>query len=360
MKACALTLLFVLVCAARAEEPVRQRCVVGAIRWDAWHGERGGPGKAVEKSLGPKHWHSRLPFYAKEVSDSQVEVRADSQEVMDKEIAYARAAGLDYWAFVAYAEQDAMSLGLKLYLSSARKKDINFCVILGASGFPKTPAEIARYAGYFKDPSYQRVAGARPLVYLLWADKLKERCGSWEAAKAAVDALRAAATAAGAGRLYIAIQNSANDKQAMEQLGADAISAYALWGGTKDGRPYAELARKARDFWDQQKRTGAKVIPLATAGWDRRPRVENPVPWEPGPGSAAHHITPTPAELAAHVKDAVEWNARNADAAEANAVLIYAWNENDEGGWLVPTMTEGAARVEALGAALRRAAEAQH
>jgi len=25
----------------------------------------------------------------------------------------------------------------------------------------------------------------------------------------------------------------------------------------------------------------------------------------------------------------------------ANAILIYAWNELDEGGWLVPTLSEG-------------------
>ena len=32
-------------------------------------------------------------------------------------------------------------------------------------------------------------------------------------------------------------------------------------------------------------------------------------------------------------------------------MLVYAWNENSEGGWLVPTLGEGTARVDALAAA---------
>jgi len=34
-------------------------------------------------------------------------------------------------------------------------------------------------------------------------------------------------------------------------------------------------------------------------------------------------------------------------------VIIYAWNEFDEGGWLCPTLTEGDSRVQALGRILR-------
>lgn len=48
--------------------------LVGAIRWDAWVGDlptvgAAGPtavGQQVERTLGPAHWHARLPFYARE------------------------------------------------------------------------------------------------------------------------------------------------------------------------------------------------------------------------------------------------------------------------------------------------------
>jgi len=34
-------------------------------------------------------------------------------------------------------------------------------------------------------------------------------------------------------------------------------------------------------------------------------------------------------------------------------VLIHAWNENAKGGWLVPTLSEGNARLEAIRSVLR-------
>ncbi len=36
------------------------------------------------------------------------------------------------------------------------------------------------------------------------------------------------------------------------------------------------------------------------------------------------------------------------DTCPAGAMLIYAWNEHDEGGWLCPTLGEGRARILAL------------
>lgn len=47
----------------------------------------------------------------------------------------------------------------------------------------------------------------------------------------------------------------------------------------------------------------------------------------------------------------------NRDLNPANAIIIYAWNEHDEGGWLQPTLgADGKpdeARVKALGKVLR-------
>jgi len=73
---------------------------VGAIRWDAWHGPASNVGLTVEKTLAPARWHYRLPFFGKAVGENAVEARGDTQEIMDREIEYAHAAGLDYWAFV--------------------------------------------------------------------------------------------------------------------------------------------------------------------------------------------------------------------------------------------------------------------
>jgi hypothetical protein len=94
------------------------------------------------------------------------------------------------------------------------------------------------------------------------------------------------------------------------------------------------------------------------SGWDRRPRVERPVPWEQwqkaGEGLEEFYEPATPRELADHLNRALNWVRTNPDAAPADAVLVYAWNENDEGGWLVPTRGEGTARLDAIGRLLTR------
>jgi hypothetical protein len=67
------------------------------------------------------------------------------------------------------------------------------------------------------------------------------------------------------------------------------------------------------------------------------PRVEQPVFWEtwqrPNVGIEKFYQAPTETELAHHLAGAVAWVEAHPDAAPAKAALIYAWNENDEGGW---------------------------
>lgn len=44
----------------------------------------------------------------------------------------------------------------------------------------------------------------------------------------------------------------------------------------------------------------------------------------------------------------VDWVRAHPDAAKEKAIPIYAWSENDEGGWLVPTLNEGSSRLRAV------------
>lgn len=337
------------------------RPIVGAIRWDAWHGSASEVGLIVEKTLAPGHWHHRLPFYGKALGQNAVEARGHTQEIMDREIAYARAAGLDYWAFVIYPEDNALSLGLKRYLSSAHKADINFCLNLqgeweSRGGPGAWPEKVRRYVSYFQEPTYQTVLKGRPLVFLYSVEGLvgPGRFETWETARAAFDQLRAAAGEAGVGNPYIVAQGWSPEvlKKQAEKLGLDAIGAYASNGGDK-AAPYAALATHTERWWNDFKATGSEVVPLVSAGWDMRPRVETPVPWVKGGDIEQYYAAPTAKELAAHLERAMTWCRENPDAAKAQAVLIYAWNEFDEGGWLCPTLSEGTSRIDAMREVLR-------
>lgn len=342
------------------------RPLVGAIRWDAWQ-EGGTVQAAVEKTLGPNRWHYRLPFFAKVTGPDSVVIDGNTQAVMDQEINDAADAGIDYWAFCIYDDTIGMSNGLHLYLSSPVKNRINFALNLQSGHFVgkagEREAEIARYVKYFKDTSYQKVLGNRPLVFLFGdltpADKVQKS----RVISDMLSQLRDASTAAGLGTPYIVFQgwNASDDFKTMQDYGLDAIGAYCIWHGSEEGQPFVSLAKRGRQIWESGKATGANVVPIVGSGWDNRPRFENPVPWTEG--SPLHTLPPTPAELADHLADALDWTIRHrATVTPANTVLIYAWNENDEGGWLVPTLNPdgsiNAERLDAIAGVLK--ADASH
>ena len=334
------------------------RPLAGAIRWDAWHGKRGVPGRAVEASLSPAKWHYRLPFFAKVVSESEVSIDGASQVVMDREIAYAAKAGLDYWAFVTYDESDPMSLGLQHFLASKHRLGLHFCQIVAYQPGSYRD-QIARTVRLMQNPAYQNVLDGRPLLYVAFfvqAQMLKAQDGPAGYRKM-LDELRGLARAGGVGDPYIVAMDfdPARTAELRTQVGGDAIGAYATQNN-ETAAPYSALAAAAQRFWDRSKATGSNVVPIVMSGWDRRPRVERPVPWEkqaPGAGLDKYYEAPTPMELAAHLERSLLWIQDNPDTCPAKVALIYAWNENDEGGWLAPTLDEGTARLDAIGRVLR-------
>jgi hypothetical protein len=63
-------------------------------------------------------------------------------------------------------------------------------------------------------------------------------------------------------------------------------------------------------------------------------------------------VTATLQQLTWHIRDAIAWTQANRDLNPANAIILYAWNENDEGGWLIPTLnadgTTNCSRIKVL------------
>jgi len=334
--------------------------IVGAIRWDGWVGEMPTFGDAtsanrvgvvVERTLGPNKWHYRLPFYAVETGENQVQVRETTQAIMDQEIAYAKNAGIDYWAYVFYPPGSGLDTARNLYLSSAHQADVKFSLIIDNSAYLKDPEMIKLFVSYFKMAGYQKVLDGRPLLYLLSISDVSEDGNA--AIKAAVDSLREQTTAAGLATPYIVYMGwaSATVKVYIDRYGLDAGSAYAATGS--GGEPFADAVKAAERGWDAYRYTKLRVIPWVTSGWDPRPRIEIPNPWSSSYAANGWVQTATPQEIALHLQDALQWNAKYPQTAEANAVLIYAWDEFDEGGWLCPTLMNGSDRLDAIGKILK-------
>jgi hypothetical protein len=250
-----------------------------------------------------------------------------------------------------------MSTGLNLYLSSERRNGLRFCLITepglwGAQG--RTSSAFESHVELVGHPDYARVMDGRPLYFLGFVTALAiDRWGGLEALRGAVSRFRTRARRAGAGDPYIVLMARPDPgAQLAAAIGADALGAYAIADPRAAGAPYAALARLVERRWDEMADTGLEVVPTVMTGWDRRPRVENPVPWEhgqrPGDGLDRYYEAPLPGELAAHLARCLDWIRGRPAAAAAKAALVYAWNEHDEGGWLAPSHPFDEARLAAV------------
>lgn len=336
---------------------------VGAIRWDAWQDTATNDGilPAVNTDLAPNQWHYRLPFFAQLTGSNSVSINGNRQSIMDQEIQYAANAGIRYWAFdiaPASGTYSGMGIGLQLYFNSAFKSRINFAGILEGnaindiSGQGRWSNQVVRYVNYFKDPSYQKVLGNRPLFYVLEP----VTATNVAAVAAEVAQLRAASTNAGLGSPYIV--DMAGTLTTLTNYGFDALSAYDIFNGASGtGTPYTNYAAIVHNSWESWKATGANVVPIVSSGFDNRPRYYNPPFW--GGGSTNYIAAPTPVELGNLLANALNWTSTNQSACcPANTIILYAWNEHDEGGWICPTLntndwlTPDVSRLDAISTVL--------
>ena len=355
----------------------KARPLAGVIRWDGYNGSPTWTQKQEFGFLKAEKWHELAPWFARRTGDPDRPLAFNPsfdkevvQEVTNQEIRYAAGAGIDYWAFCHFAAFKGggwqLRDNLEAYLASPLKPRINFCLITlgvhvgkGMEGVPKpssadVKADWARYVeeyiGLMREPTYQRVLGNRPLLYLMGPDVLSVSLGDPPAGKGvtvnhlreAVALLRERAMKAGVGNPYIVGMNSGGIWAAVyvDQAGLDAVSAYrGAFGSTKEGTPYAKLWPNIREQFlgsacgmgDNPKRH--LIVPLMS-GASHQPRHEA----RPKSFGAQRYLEPLPGEFKAHVLAGMDWVAEHPENCAANSVLIYAWNEHSEGGRICPTM----------------------
>lgn len=321
------------------------RPLIGAIRWDAWYDGSGGVvAQAVQTDLSPAAFQSRAPAFATPTPAGGLTIDGDTTAEMTREIQLAQTAGIDYWAFNYYAPGDPMRNALQLYLQNPDRAAVDFALIdfagWGATQTSYT-AMMDQRAGLMAQPTYQRVAGGRPLYYvMLPSASIVSQWWGGDARNmgAALDYLRRQVTAATGENPYVVVMGAPLAAAAFAQaVGADGISAYAVQGGDIGGT-YQTLSSEVSAERGAALATGEAVIPTVMTGWDPSPRQQNPVPW--GSSGTASYATATPAQIASQLGNALAWLAAHPDST-AGTALVYAWNEFDEGGWLAPTYVPG-------------------
>ena len=329
--------------------------IPGAIRWDAWYG--GGSGsegtvnQQVSQSLGPATFQPRAPWFASPISPFLNSINGNQQATMDAEITYAASAGLAYWAYCWYGQEtptSPMQNAWSLHQSSSIKNNMNWCMILQFSRLSSASmaANQATYVSYFQQANHQTVTAttaARPLLYILMdTTSLANFTGGATGVATAITNLRAACTSASIGNPYVVIMYGTPSQAAswVTSFGADAISNYSAGSVTTNATPWATFEPTIETFWATMAGTGTPIIPICMDGFDQRPRKLHPPSFsgfKPNVNMANYVVAPTASQLTAHLQAAVSYVVANPTYCPSKAIIMYAWDECDEFGCMMPT-----------------------
>lgn len=310
-----------------------ENLTIGAIRWDAWFKSESNndPSFQVQRSLSPKRFHFRAPFFAEVTDDDKIFIPEYNQDTFDKEMEYAIDAGVDYFAYVWYGNpgQEGLSLARKLHTTSKYRNDVKMCACFDGNGINKdyVKEEVPKL---FKEDFYKKVFDGRPLVYYFGL------CTWWDGIKADIEFFNNVCEKENIKKPFYVIMD-ATVEQCLYVKG-DAISHYCAWGG--DGEPFEAMHLRNIEKWENESKAceenGLQFIPTITSGWNNETRHENPVSWITMDLSKSYVQYATADEVYNQAKAAKDFLIKK--NIPVNSAIIYAWNEHDEGGWICPTL----------------------
>ncbi len=313
----------------------QEKLKFGAVRWDAYFGTTDDGTKSVcnqvTTTLSPAHYHFMAPFFAEYVGKNQIRFPEATQEQFDKEAELAIKAGIDYFAYCWYRDNDRMSYARKHHAASKYGNQIKMSAIINVNALDDET--IDTLVNDMKQDYYLRFDN-RPVMFLY--DSFRVKDGYVE------KVIERAKQAGIKEEIYIVGMSLGVDPFVMNTLiqrGCDAVSAYSC-DTIKHGEPYTDMTARLLEKNDLKyaNSDNIDVIPLISCGRDQRPRIENFVTWCGAGYGDKFAYPPTGEELYLHVKAVLDKIKNEPEKNRPKAVLTYAWNEHDEGGWCCPTM----------------------
>lgn len=301
-------------------------------------------------------WKDRLPYFTVVRSKDTLTINQDDQRVIDQEIEMASAAGLDYFLFEGFPGNYANSsnYGINMYLNSPKKSLLQFAMLISTERFTNpeiNDKNIDTLIPYFKDSGYLSW-NSRPVLFLFTLDRVVADIGQAKTT-AYIKALKQSIkTKIGSEPYLVLIDNGSQANLPLaKSFGFDARSSYL--GGTGNlsrsvkSQQYPYLAELNRNYWDTYSGSDLDYIPSAMMGIDPRPKARNVIfhDWGDDPVWVQQG---TPKQLADQIGSAVDWVKSNKKVAKAGLVLVAHWSSIAEGQWLVPTLSEGNARLNAI------------
>jgi len=339
---------------------------IGAIRWDAWYSKTD-QSVSAQDNLSPKLYQPRAPVHCS-VSNETVSCKGD-QAVLDAEISAAAQAGIAFWAFDWFPAGSSFRRAWTLYQSSSINHLVKWCPIAGLADLGSTSRsakemdeKVRDWLELMSSPTFfrARVRGVeRPLFFIFYrAEEMLKYFGDLPSLRMRLDQFKKAAVQRGIGNPYFVLFNPALDLNLFSNSGADANSNYISDFRAQERGSFSELDRQVRHYWDRMANIGTEIIPIAQVGWDKRPRLDRPVPWDRADHKANRNLyyeMATPAEFTEHMRAAIGFVRRNTNSCVSRTVLVYSWDECDEGGCIMPTVGDpGGSYLRAVSRALDR------
>lgn len=323
---------------SHAQSNTPKKALVGAYYFDGWSGKnrRANPDEAWAKNA-PTHLTRR---FVEEFGDREPVWgwRNDSQEIMERQIDLAADNGIDFFLFCWYwrdnkgpinlqaIENLHLHTSLRLYMNAKNKHRVKFGFLVANHqgseiiGTENWQAATEHWVQYFNAPQYVKVDD-KPLIVLFNSKGIDEE---------GLAVMHKTALAKGLPGLSIAGCGNADTEGFNYRTHYNIIPGYAAGS---EAHPYSELVEAHKKNW-----TGTPerpYIPEITVGWDKRP-------WEGPDGlnqkEGYYYPDRTPEQFKSFLEDAITWMDNHPEqTTKERMILLYAWNELGEGGYLVPT-----------------------
>ena len=321
---------------------------MGVVNWDASLSQDTYFGFYQIRSLSQAKYRTWVPFYAELLDDERIDYPQRTVEEYERELRYAIEAGVDYFAYVWYPTEGShqhipksgndcshkvyeLNYARHMYEQSSLTDRIGMCAILGAHPF--TDRDLEELVSAFSRSYYEKIDG-RPLLYIYRGYReemilrIHSLCQAHNIPKP----------------FTVVMCPDANNIPVSMPL-ADALSAYAAFNESDVVR-YEELCRVAIDNDLLRLRTGNKIIPTFSVGWNPSPRIERTTPWMTNaegetkyakvsyaPAASKEELLEGAKEFSHHIKNDVKDKF-------VGHILTFAWNEFEEGGYICPTYTK--------------------
>ncbi len=331
-----------------AQEP---KMKLGAYYFAGWSGKSpyddGKPENAWAKGM-PTHFTRKL---ATEFA-GRTPIwgwRDDTPELMERQIDLAAGNGIAYFSFcwywkenkgpinVAAIEKSSLHLPMNLFMKAKNNNRMEFCLLVAnhrGSEIVGTEAwkQAADYwiENYFMHPRYLRVDG-KPLLIIYIPG---------EANKNGLDYLQEASRKAGLpGVAVVACRCCEGPEDGFQFQTRYNIKPAGTWSSehpVSEKHSYKELMEANIKGWSGS--PDQPLIPVVTQGWDSRPwEGESPDGFH-GRQVSWYFEKAKPKEFGKLLKELVEWmDEHPTQITKDRLAMIYAWNENGEGAWLMPT-----------------------